>query len=66
MVAACLYGRLINAGADPHVQGPGWRTPLTHAVSGGAPWEVIERPKPRSGGPARATARKCCASYGNQ
>lgn len=35
---------LINAGADVEWQGPGGRTPLTQAVSGGALWDVTDRP----------------------
>ena len=35
---------LINAGADVEWQGPGGRTPLTQAVSGGALWDITDRP----------------------
>ena len=35
---------LINAGADVEWEGPGGRTPLTQAVSGGALWDVTDRP----------------------
>jgi ankyrin repeat protein len=35
---------LLEAGADPAWIGPGGRTPLTQAVSGGALWDVTDRP----------------------
>ncbi len=35
---------LLGAGADPRIAGPGGRTPLTQAVSGGALWDVTDRP----------------------
>jgi len=35
---------LINAGADVNWDGPGGRTPLTQAMSGGALWDVTDRP----------------------
>jgi ankyrin repeat protein len=35
---------LIDAGADVDWHGPGGRTPLTQAISGGALWDVTDRP----------------------
>jgi ankyrin repeat protein len=46
---------LLDAGADVHFTGPGGRTPLTQAVSGGALWDVTDRPL--LGGCRTATVR---------
>jgi hypothetical protein len=46
---------LLDAGADVHFTGPGGRTALTQAISGGALWDVTERPL--LGGCRTATVR---------
>ena len=35
---------LLDAGADPRIVGPGGRSALSQAVSGGALWDVLDRP----------------------
>jgi len=52
---------LINAGADVEWQGPGGRTPLTQAVSGGALWDVTDRPM--LGGCRTETVRAFMKAY---
>ena len=52
---------LINAGADVEWQGPGGRTPLTQAVSGGALWDVLDRPV--FGGCRTETVRAFMTAY---
>jgi ankyrin repeat protein len=51
---------LLEAGANPRVVGPGGRTPLTQAVSGGALWDVTDRPL--LGGCRPATVRALLAA----
>jgi ankyrin repeat protein len=51
---------LLAAGADPRAPGPGGRTALTQAVSGGALWDVTDRPL--LGGCRLATVRALLAS----
>jgi uncharacterized protein len=46
---------LTDAGADPNAPGPGGRTPFTQAVSGGALWDLTDRPL--LGGCRTATVR---------
>jgi len=46
---------LLDAGADVHFTGPGGRTALTQAISGGALWDVTDRPL--LGGCRTATVR---------
>jgi ankyrin repeat protein len=52
---------LIDAGADAEWQGPGGRTPLTQAVSGGAFWDLTDRPL--FGGCRTETVRVFMAAY---
>jgi hypothetical protein len=51
---------LLDAGADVHFTGPGGRTALTQAVSGGALWDVTDRPL--LGGCRTATVRALVAA----
>lgn len=39
-----MVNLLLDAGADPRLVGPGGRTALSQAVSGGALWDVLDRP----------------------
>jgi Ankyrin repeats (3 copies) len=52
---------LMNAGADVEWQGPGGRTPLTQAVSGGALWDLTDRPL--LGGCRTETVRTFMTTY---
>src|SRR5580765_8750778 len=52
---------LLDAGADPAIAGPGRRTPLTQAVSGGALWDVTDRPL--LGGCRTDTVRAIISAY---
>ena len=54
-----LVEALLDGGADPHRPGPGGRTALTQAVSGGALWDVTDRPL--FGGCRPATVRALLA-----
>jgi hypothetical protein len=51
---------LLDAGADVHFTGPGGRTALTQAISGGALWDVTDRPL--LGGCRTATVRALVAA----
>lgn len=50
---------LLDAGADPRLEGPAGRTALTQAVSGGALWDLTDRPL--LGGCRPATVRALLA-----
>jgi ankyrin repeat protein len=54
-----MVEQLLDAGADPRAPGPGGRTALTQAVSGGALWDVTDRPL--FGGCRPATVRTLLA-----
>jgi ankyrin repeat protein len=56
---ATMVQLLLDAGADPRAESHGGRTPLTQAVSGGALWDLTDRPL--LGGCRPATVRAMLA-----